>query len=456
MPANYRKRISIAAAAAGLLLVSLLAGAAPAVAAGTGDNPCPQPYYPLMGDFEATSTEVPDLTDPEEKYAALVLRPTDTAAFPGARPVIVLQHGLGGNRCGEWWRARILAGHGYVVETHSAVSAPTTAEAYVNAVKATRSAIAFMKSPSNPYAAVSDTTRLGLGGHSMGSIVTSSLQGDQSLGVDAALASDSIRRWTSGDPAAAVGECKGAPAGEVTPRVPTLSFAKDEPCDALPDITPADLKLPGFLWWREHRIPAMQLVMRGFAHSDFGATEANQKLVAHFMIPWFRLYLDGDASQVDNLLSKTIDGRPTVDVLSEHYLSGAYLEPRVNSTDFAAWLRIPDPVPEKKAKISVSSKAYGKARPGKRFRVKVTVRNTGNAAFHNLRLRPMVTHSLSWRPRDVVLKSVKPGARKVHSFSIRVRRSAPKGSKLSVGILSFKGWSEERVAPKVTVHRRIR
>ena len=105
-----------------------------------------------------------------------MLKPTDTARYPGKRPVIVLQHGLGGNRCGEWWRARILAGSGYVVETHTAVAGATTTESYVNAVRATRAAIAFMKSPSNPYATVSDTSRLGLGGHSMGSIVTSSLQ----------------------------------------------------------------------------------------------------------------------------------------------------------------------------------------------------------------------------------------------------------------------------------------
>jgi len=456
MPATFNRRLSLAAAAVALMLLSVLAVTGPAGAAGTGDNPCPQPYYPLMGDFEATAAEVPDLADPGHEYPALVLKPTDTARYPGKRPVIVLQHGLGGNRCGEWWRARILAGSGYVVETHTAVAGATTTESYVNAVRATRAAIAFMKSPSNPYATISDTSRLGLGGHSMGSIVTSSLQGDTDLGIDAALASDSIRRWTSGDPAAAAGECKGTPAGEVTPRVPTLSFAKDEPCDALPDVTSADLKLPGFLWWREHQIPTMQLVMRGFTHSDFGATEANQKLVAHFMVPWFRLYLDGDQSQVDQLLSRTIDGQPAADALSEHYLSGAYIEPRVDSSDFAGWLKTPEPKLTGKANITVSSKAIGRARPGKRFRVKVTVKNTGDATFHNLRLRPMVTHSLSWRPRDVILKNVKPGIRKVHEFSIHVRGTAPKRSRMSVRILSFEGWSDKRVAPKVTIFRHIR
>ncbi|MBK5233860.1 MAG: hypothetical protein JJE13_12875 [Thermoleophilia bacterium] len=67
-----------------------------------------------------------------------------------------------------------------------------------------------------------------------------------------------------------------------------------------------------------------------------------------------------------------------------------------------------------------------------------------------------LTHSLARRPHDVIIKSVKPGVREVHTFKIYVRGSARKGSKLSVRMLTFKGWSDKRVAPKVTVKRRIR
>ena len=33
---------------------------------------------------------------------------------------------------------------------------------------------------------------------------------------------------------------------EITPRVPALGFAKDEPCNAKPDFAPPDLKLAAF------------------------------------------------------------------------------------------------------------------------------------------------------------------------------------------------------------------
>ena len=41
-------------------------------------------------------------------------------------------------------------------------------------------------------------------------------------------------------------ECASAKALEMTPRVPALGFAKDEPCNARPEVAPPDLKLAGF------------------------------------------------------------------------------------------------------------------------------------------------------------------------------------------------------------------
>lgn len=443
-------------------LLSLATFSIPAASASgpSGVNPCPsQPYYSSMGDYESTPTTIPDIDDPSTTYPGIALKPTDTATYPGKRPVIVLQHGLHGNRCGEFWKARILAGHGFVVATHSSPDDSNAGIAFSNAVKATKSDFAFMESPGNPYAAVSDTSRLGIGGHSMGSSVTSLLQGDPDLHIDAGVAQDNLKRWISGDPGAAGESCNNAPSVEVTPAVPVMGLAKDEPCSADSTSYP-DLKLPGFSWWREHQVPSMELVMRGFTHSTFGSSEEHQKLVTHFMLAWFRLYLNDDSSQLDTLLSPTIDGQPTVDVLSQQYNSAAYIDPAVDTTDFSTWLKAPhppatDPDPPA-AKLTTRIRSFGKARPGKRFRVRVKVKNTGNKVIHDVRLRPMVTHWLSWRPHDVILKSVKPGQTKVHDFSIHVRGSAPRGQVMSVRILTFKGWSSRKLAPKVKVFRTIR
>ena len=330
----------------GLLgVVVLLAAAAPAAAGAY--EPCPNDgkSYSWSGESVAEPVSIPSLTQPDgiTAYDGAMWRPADSVAYPGKRPVVLLQHGLGGNKCRLAWVARYVAGHGYVAVTWTAPTGAGNGQSFVHAFDAMNSALAWMRTPANPQLAISDTDRITVGGGSLGSIVTSYVQGLGDPGIKAALAFDNLRRWISGDPGAAAGECEGAPTVEVTPTVPALGFAKDEPCNALPDVTDPDIKIKGgFDWWRANGVPSMVLSMAGYSHGDLTAGNGGEQKnlqVIHYVDAWLRLWIEGDQSAVADLLSPTVAGRPTTDFLSTNYLSGAYLPGTVDTTDFATWLR---------------------------------------------------------------------------------------------------------------------
>lgn len=325
------------------LAAFLAAAPSPAPAAAA----CPaQPHYGWMGDSVSAAVTIPSLTQPNgiASYAGTALRPADEGAFPGARPIVLLQHGLGGSQCALWWAAQDLAGHGYQAVVWTSPQGASNGEAFVNAVDAMRSAIAFVRTPANPFASTADTNRIALGGHSLGSIVASFVQGGPDPGVRAAVAFDNLRCWVTGDPGAAGPECANAPAVEITPRVPALGFAKDEPCDAKPDFAPADLKQPGFLHWRARGVPAMELVMAGYEHGDFavGGSESQLRSLAYFTEAWLERWLDGDKSAEKRLLATEVLGERTASLLSTTYRSGAYLPPAVDTTAYRSWLQPPD------------------------------------------------------------------------------------------------------------------
>lgn len=191
-----------------------------------GSAPPPAPW---MGESTSRDVMVPAV-DGDDDYDATVVAP-DPTAYPGSRPVLLFQHGLGGNKCSLLWLARAAAGQGFlgVVWTSPKLGGPQ--DSYDAAVLATRSAFQYLSDPEFPFAEVLDRDRVGLVGHSLGSIVASSLQGDPEAtpGLRAIVALDNLRRWEVGDPGGAVFECALERAGEVVPRVPALGVAMDEP-----------------------------------------------------------------------------------------------------------------------------------------------------------------------------------------------------------------------------------
>lgn len=337
------------------MLVALACFGGRADAAVTGDNPCPTSAsnsLSWMGASVGQDFTIPSLRHQADSsqvpatYPMTVLRPADTVTYPGPRPVVVFQHGLGGNRCALWWAAQYLAGHGFVTTVHRSLpgNEQTASDAYRSGVDAVRSVIAYLKGlqVSDPnLGPMIDLGRLGLSGHSMGSIISSQLQGDPSLGIKAIVAFDTLRRYVQGDPGAARIDCQSdpVPATQVTPSVPALSFAMDEPCAYKPDFKPADLKLSGPRWWSEHGVPNMQLVMKGYPHGGFtDGASADKKLdLAHWVLPWFERWLNGDKSQEQLLAAPIVNGRPVVDLLSSEFLSSACLDGIADSEDLRSW-----------------------------------------------------------------------------------------------------------------------
>src|SRR5687768_10064065 len=119
----------------GLIALAALLATWPAGA--TAASPCDgQPRFDWMGESTSTTISIPSLTQPSgiTAYEGTILKPADDAAFPGRRPVVLLQHGLGGNQCAQFWTARDLAGHGYVAVVWTAPQGQNQAEAFFNAV----------------------------------------------------------------------------------------------------------------------------------------------------------------------------------------------------------------------------------------------------------------------------------------------------------------------------------
>ena len=160
---------------AGALMLGPTAGAK----AVRGQNPCPQsPSYSWMGNSVATKVTFPSLTHPNgiASYRGAILRPAATSAYPGKRPLVAIQHGRNGSTCGDWWLAQDLAGHGYTTLAWTAPANSDPGQAFVNAIDASKSAIKWAGTASNPERARTDASKVTIGGSSMGAIVTSAIQ----------------------------------------------------------------------------------------------------------------------------------------------------------------------------------------------------------------------------------------------------------------------------------------
>jgi pimeloyl-ACP methyl ester carboxylesterase len=302
---------------------------------------CPSTTHePWMGGSSAQAVRIPSLAHRGIDYVGSIYRPTDRRRFPGRRPLVVLQHGNGGNQCSLAWAALTLAGHGYIALAYTAPKGSGRVSAFENAVDATRSALAFGASAANPDRSRTDTGREAIVGWSLGSIVASYLQQSTGRSVKAIVALDNLHRYVTGDTGAAEGTCKLPKSHQITPRVPALGFASDAPCASRPDYAPADLKELGFNHWRAAHVPSMELVMRGFQHVSFSTlgSDRQHRSVAYYMDAWLDLWVERHHAALSTLLAHRVDGTPAQDLLSTRFDSGAFLPPRVDTDDYSRWL----------------------------------------------------------------------------------------------------------------------
>ena len=242
---------------------------------------------PLSPQMQARSVEfgwqlLPPQTQAGLPPAAIHSQPlTGTVFWPQQEkksllPAVVLLHGSGATQCDLFSLAGLLAKNGYVTLT---LNQPDnrTASSETSGVEALYSALAFLKSPANPAPTQSD--EVALVGHSEGAGVVSMAQGLPGFeAVRAIVALDNLRHWLTGDPGSAVRSCDKKRAGEVTPRVPALGFAKDGPCTATGDTTP-EVKLSGWEWWRRNGVASVELVPTGYEHLTFTDRRGNSERI---------------------------------------------------------------------------------------------------------------------------------------------------------------------------------
>lgn len=315
---------------AGVVGLALFSVAPAAGAAGA----CPNaPRYDWMGtDAEqAVSFATPTATDPGE-----VFRPADTSRYPGRRPGILIMHGLGGEQCDVWWAARDLAGHGYSVLTFT--TQQYNPSAYYDDA---RSALEFLAGPKNPYAASTDPSRLGAAGHSQGAIIAAMLQADPANHLSAIVGFDNLHKYEVDDPGAALLCGPTLPeSSPITPRVPALGEAEDTACTSAPQDTDPAVKQTGWWWWRSAKLPTIVVDIADTSHLNWAdpSGSVDPKLIelfAYYARAWFDRWLYGDAGADRTLLAPEVLGRPVPQLLSSHYLSGAYLPGIIDTNDLA-------------------------------------------------------------------------------------------------------------------------
>lgn len=411
-----------------LVLIFALAPGSASAAPPPGE-PCQgQASYPWMGSWLTQEVTVPSLEQPNgvEQYRGYVRRPANLSVFSGRRPIVVLQHGLGGDRCKLSWIARDLAGHGYITITTTAPKEKKASRSFANIRDAMRSAVSFARSTANPFTAVTDPDRLVLGGIGYGAQAASAIQGDPLLGSDAIIALDNLSALTRGGRGSSSG-CKDKAGQPVTPRVPALGIAPDVVCKDEPKVDVAGLKLPGWLTWRLAEVPAMELVMKGFQPGDLGGggDEGQRRLLSHYTRAWLGRWIGGRQSAVKQLLAKTVEGVPTADILSTRFLSAAYIPGRIDSGDFRGWLLADRKPPQTKNTGGPDKGSKVSARKLRRKGVLFRFRANEPATFE------CRVDSGAWKPCAPparVQRGFEPGR---HTFRVRATDSAGNREKRS-------------------------
>ena len=238
-------------------------------------------------------------------------------------PGVLLLHGRGGNLCGQWWAARLLASHGYIALTVTLHQGDDPDEASDIAYAAAKSAVPFMTGSDDPYLDDLDTDSIGMAGHSQGGMGVSRAQSELPE-VKAVVGMDNLRKFAYNDPGSPM--CQG-PSLPVTPTVPGMGIGSESGCTD--DLHLTD-KLAGYRAWRHVArttmpdLATMEVVLAHSTHGNFGGGGSHSdpkhlrqlRATGYYMRAWFDLWLKGNQSAYDRLRSPTPMGIPIDDMLS--------------------------------------------------------------------------------------------------------------------------------------------
>jgi hypothetical protein len=92
--------------------------------------------------------------------------------------------------------------------------------------------------------------------------------------------------------------------------------------------------------------------------------------------------------------------------------------------------RPPDPV----ARISLNLKSAARVKAGRKIRVRVTVKNTGNQVIDGLDIRATVPRRLASRPRAARFFDLVPGKSVKRTLTVSVKRTAKPGTRLRIRV----------------------
>jgi hypothetical protein len=287
-------------------------------------SPCPEWPFTSPGKSVYAKVTVPSIVagSDQAEYDGIVIRPRK---HPKGRklPGIVVLHGRGGNLCGLWWAARLVAAHQYVALVVSMGPGVDVSQASDIADVAARSSVAFLRGHDDPYRSSLDRGDIGLVGHSQGSMGVSRAQGEVPQ-VKAVVGLDNLRAFGHDDPGG-IG-CAVPGTLPVTPTAPGLGIGSETGCGPRTD------KLAGYHAWRAPvatlvpgpgPLATMEVVLANSQHGWFGggaprmAAHLSQlKASGYYMRAWFDLWLKGDHAAQARLLSPMPLGVPIDDLLT--------------------------------------------------------------------------------------------------------------------------------------------
>lgn len=247
-------------------------------------------------------------------------------------PVISMLPGGGAPLSSVEWAAQRLARDGYIV----CLTRPERSSEEEYSVAAI-SGIDFLSSPQNPVAAQALVSQVGVCGWSLGgrSLVLTQEVDER---VKCLVAWDNLAVSEKGDGGSPLGSNRPQPFRR--PRVPAMGQA------SLNGLTPSDAKLAAWKWWRQHDIPAFQVVFANSNHfwwsgTSSASSDTRRDQSHHYTLAWFDRWLKGDPGATARLLAPTIatpSGTVTSDaLLSTEFRSAAYVD-GVDTADLRARL----------------------------------------------------------------------------------------------------------------------